>query len=230
METSAFPDFGHRPDWWTPPDPITAITHNITGQCRREMVREILSGDASRDAPNEEIAAVLRQVEPELLADCLAEHLFVEGVDPRWMGGEYLPSYRRGEIEIARLISDSATMDVVSFRARRVANGRIHYRAVDEYESDLAVSPTSSRRPLSLAELIGLIDSLTIDGCSHPDQDFCTWALDARIAAAKWQTRKQFEECALFYRLESPFYPALELCYATRFEQWLESRCGALGI
>lgn len=38
---------------------------------------------------------------------------------PSWMGGEYLPDSEPGEVEIARIVLQSTTMDVFSIRARR---------------------------------------------------------------------------------------------------------------
>jgi len=39
-------------------------------------------------------------------------------IHPSFMGGEYLPDYRRDEIEIARIELESTTSDVISVRAR----------------------------------------------------------------------------------------------------------------
>jgi hypothetical protein len=56
-------------------------------------------------------------------------------VHPHFMGGEYLPSYGRQEVEIARIELASTTSDVISLRARPTGS-RIRYRIVDEYESE----------------------------------------------------------------------------------------------
>jgi hypothetical protein len=48
------------------------------------------------------------------------------------MGGEYLPTLRKAEVEIARIALDSTTADQISIRTRRLAR-RIGYRIVDEY-------------------------------------------------------------------------------------------------
>ena len=73
------------------------------------------------------------------------------------MGGEYLPSFSGEEIEIARIVLASVTQDVYSIRAKRLGK-LIAYCVVDEYESTLNLAMESSTQPLSLEELIGLID------------------------------------------------------------------------
>ena len=40
------------------------------------------------------------------------------------MGGEYLPGYRRNEVEIVRIELDSTTSDVISLRARPIGRKR----------------------------------------------------------------------------------------------------------
>ncbi len=218
-------DPAFRPDYWAPGDPIAAITHNIKGQLRREMIRDIVSGNASRNAPNDAIADALRQVEPGLLEDELEEPLGLERLDPRWMGGEYLPPYEPGEVEIARIVLESTTMDVYSFRAVR-AGGRIHYRCVDEYNSPMEVTPASSEQPLTGGEVAGLIDSLVMHGFQHPGQDFCTFDLDWRAREDGWSRLEEFEQYARFFHVESPFYPGLDRHYVTRFDVWARDRYG----
>ena len=81
------------------------------------------------------------------------------------MGGEYLPPLRKGEVEIARISLASVTADQISVRARR-SRGRIRYRVVDEYmeTSTYVCHPASSVSPLSLGELIALMESASDGG------------------------------------------------------------------
>ncbi len=53
-------------------------------------------------------------------------------IHPSFMGGEYLPDFAEGEIEVARLSLKSVTADVISVRLRRTEDGFV-YRIVDEY-------------------------------------------------------------------------------------------------
>ena len=85
---------------------------------------------------------------------------------PSNLGGEYLPRLRKGEVEIARISLESTTADQISVRARRLGR-RIGYRVVDEYGSDFATyvcHPASSASPLSLGELIALIETVNEGG------------------------------------------------------------------
>ena len=77
-------------------------------------------------------------------------------VHPTFMGGEYLPDFEEGEIEVARIDLRSVTADAISIRLRRLPIG-FAYRVVDEYmdenENGLLESPTFvlADRPLTLA-------------------------------------------------------------------------------
>ena len=78
-------------------------------------------------------------------------------VHPTFMGGEYLPDFEEGEIEVARIDLRSVTADAISIRLRRLPIG-FAYRVVDEYmdekENGLLESPTFvlADRPLTLAQ------------------------------------------------------------------------------
>jgi hypothetical protein len=81
------------------------------------------------------------------------------------MGGECLPNYGRQEVEIARIELTSTTLDVISLRARPLGP-RIKYRVVDEYQTEFQLPQETSRRPLSLRQLIRFLDSV-----EHPGAD-----------------------------------------------------------
>ena len=71
------------------------------------------------------------------------------------MGGEYLPTVRSVEMEIARISIQSTTGDVTSVYAR-LAGPRIVYRVVDEYGGDTLSGPTTrtSTRPLTMGQWV----------------------------------------------------------------------------
>ena len=75
---------------------------------------------------HDEVARILRKVGVSD-QDCLA----LERIHPLYMGGNYLPNLRPGEVEIARIQIYSTTGDVAAVYARRVGP-RIRYRVVDE--------------------------------------------------------------------------------------------------
>src|SRR5207245_204761 len=100
------------------------------------------------------------QLEKDLLVDCLNEEARsrLGKIHPSFMGGEYLPDYANGEVEIARVELQSTTSDVISIRARKEGK-TIAYSVADEYETEFPVSPRSSAKPLSLEQVIDLIDN-----------------------------------------------------------------------
>jgi hypothetical protein len=67
-------------------------------------------------------------------------------IHPSFMGGEYLPDYLAGEVEIVRVELRSTTADVISLRARQVGpkDRSIEYRLVDEYETEFRFRPRQS--------------------------------------------------------------------------------------
>src|SRR5690554_1885725 len=99
-------------------DPVALAVNGIKGQMRREMVRDMLEAEGEQ---RERYDAVLGPLEEDVLEE-RAPEAFTRGITslfgPGWMGGEYLPDMRAGEVEIARVVLASATMDVTSVRAR----------------------------------------------------------------------------------------------------------------
>jgi hypothetical protein len=203
-------DLDFRPaSYWADADPVSAIVQNIKGQNRRTMARDFIAGD---------LAKPLGPIDERLLADTIDEGLrtTLGQIHPSFMGGEYLPDYTRHEMEIARIVLDSATRDVISVRARIGRTGaRIRYRMVDEYDGTFVVSPASSRRPLSLRQLIALIDTVESDMESMGFgfvEDLAAWQLDSLTP----------HEAARFVTVESDLYPSLGAYYEARLLAWAD--------
>lgn len=131
-------------------------------------------------------------------------------------GGDFLPRLRGNEVEIARLSLDSTTWDVISIRARRVGR-RIAYRVVDEYETNYVIRPKTSKRPLTLGQLIALID-----GLSDGEQSRSPTAL--RDDQLIYGDPDQIEETADFVTVSSPYYADLEDWYTRQAMEWAETR------
>jgi hypothetical protein len=76
-------------------------------------------------------------------------------IHPMFMGGEYLPKTKPGEVEIARINLNSTTYDVAVIYARRVGQ-RIHYRMVDEYDGEWLKTKTTctSTKPLTMGDMV----------------------------------------------------------------------------
>jgi len=95
----------------------------------------------------------------DLLVDTLSDEQREDlaQIHPSFRGGEFLPPYAAQELEIARIELQSSTWDVISVRARR-ADDTIYYSICDEYASQFELCPPLSNVPLTLGELIDLID------------------------------------------------------------------------
>lgn len=203
-------DLEFRPrSYWADQDPIEAIVQNIKGQNRREMARDFIAGDMPKS---------FGEIDDSLIEDTLSADARVSlgHIHPSFMGGEYLPDYGRGEVEIARVVLESSTQDVYSFRARRSrAGARIRYRLVDEYEAEFTLTPASSARPLSLGQLIALIDSAESD-----ELDTMGWPFVEGFAAWQIEGGESPEDAAAFASVESSVYPQLGEYYAERMSQW----------
>jgi len=152
----------------------------------------------------------------ELLEPSLSEKVRHQlgAIHPWLMGGEYLPDFLPTEIEIARVVLKSVTMDVISVRARRTKT-RIRYRIVDEYpeyEADYPLEPATSRLPLTMAKVVKLIETgdllnarqfnLQDDARSPEDYyNFCTVSSDVYPELAKWFDEGNEEWLAVQYDL-----------------------------
>ena len=214
-------DLEFRPtSYWDHGDPVSAIRSGIKGQNRRDMVTDFVTGQAP---------AHLGEIDPSLLDDSLDEptRTRLGGMHPSWMGGEYLPDYLPGEVEIARIVLESVTQDVISIRARRRRGGRrILYRVVDEYHEPgrpaWGCRPASSARPLTLGQLIALIE-----GARHPDFDVHTESLADQLRDG--QDLADPEDIVDFVAVESDFYPSVSVWFKAKAEEWLERKRRELG-
>lgn len=145
-------DYSQRPPcYWRDETLTRAILGNIKGEFRRREVRRALAEGSVEDIPG------------EILGEALSENVrkFVGRIHPSLMGGEYLPDCTGGEVEIARISLASTTNDIISLRAAPRPDGAIGYRIVDEYEGMFVfdLSRTSSVLPLTLGELVGLLET-----------------------------------------------------------------------
>ena len=201
----------YRPtSYWADEESPRSRIHRIKGEDRRDTAWSVLD-----------------RGEPDQLADpefdqSLSDEIrdFRGRIHPSLMGGEYLPDFDEGEVEIARVALASVTGDVISIRARR-DQGRVRYRIADEYETVFHFRPTESEGPLTLGELINLIDSVKGEG-SYPD--FGQGLTDVFRDAID---NGEPEELAQFVTVSSDFYPDLEPYYAAEGQAWLGDRLAA---
>ena len=139
-------DLKYRPVtyFWAQERGISLLS-DIKGAERRRIYAKALEDGKQDLLPQQVTEDVLSEEDRQVLGR----------VHPSFMGGEYLPTRERQEVEIARITIASTTQDVTCVYARQVGQ-RIHYRVVDEYGGD-TLSGTglrTSTKPLKLDELV----------------------------------------------------------------------------
>jgi hypothetical protein len=187
-------------------DALTALLSRIKGEARKRDARKLLeTGEMAH----------LREF---LLAEGLPDSTLnlVSRMDPMLMGGEYLPDYEEGEVEVARVSLESMTGDVISIRARPAAEG-IRYRVVDEYETVFDCTPEVSEPPLTMGELIDLLDG------SYADD----WQGTGLVSS--WRDDnlhdddpEEAESLVDFVTVSSDLYPQLQQWYEEEAQEWLD--------
>ncbi len=189
-------DASFRPATYWPEDSLRlAILGNVQGEIRRRLILEALESGNPGIPPD----GLLQPVLPPDLRDFLGK------LHPMLMGGEYLPAYLPTEIEIARVSLKSTTGDVISVRARLEEDTFIHYRVVDEYDTEFSLPYDHSESPLVAKALVKLMDEAGI-------------VLDLLGGGGGMRD---------FVSVSSNFYPGLDTHYQDRCEAYLDTHCGA---
>jgi hypothetical protein len=200
-------DLGYRPStYWPESENREQRLSHIQGKARRDITRNALeSGGISE----------LNWIGPELASESLSEQdrKAWGRIHPSMMGGEYLPQYEENEVEIARISLQSVTSDQISIRASS-RDGEIHYSVVDEYETGYQLAIERSDEPLTLAELIKLLDQT-----SNPFN-----RAGGGLVRNHWEFNVEYsdpEEAVDFVSIESAFYYELDKYYAVEANLWL---------
>ena len=212
MKTTRDFDLSFRPEtYWEHDGPVAAILSGIKGEARRLKVKEAL--EAGKDV-SEWLLDPLLEEEPRR---------FIGGIHPFFMGGEYLPSDLPGEATIARIALRSTTADVIEVRARPGRPGLL-YRIVDEYETDFVMPFDRSKVPLSLGELVEVINES--EGLRQ-ERGLVSCEVEA-CACPGGRTGRPHEEWLEsvrgFVTVTSEFYPELQGYYEAFVEEWLGER------
>ena len=206
-------DYSFRPVsyWASPVDILAAALRNVKGRNRRAMIRDYF------------MAGNLEQLDENLLVDSLEteSRTNLGLIHPSFMGSEYLPSYKPGEVEIARIELESTTCDVVSVRARS-SGSRILYRVCDEYGTDFEPSQNSSRRPFSLAHFIHFLDAINRAGSNEPSWTQFGFVLS--FNQGNLECGSDLQDLKDFTRVESDVYSDLGCHYAMLFDRWYAAR------
>jgi hypothetical protein len=203
-------EMSFRPDtYW--PESLTPEQRlsRIRGKKRQEIARDLYAKHG--------FTALNEFLVKEGLAE--EERTAWGAVGPWCLGGEYLPSLEQGEVEIARISLESTTADQISVRAQPGGDS-IHYRIVGEYEEDEGMRYQlpfeTSAQPLSLAELMKLIDGAQQDDCAYP----------GGILTSMWAMMSDYyhdtQEIISFLSLDSAFYPQIGQAYQDLAWRWIE--------
>jgi len=198
-------DYSFRPQsYWDVSDPLQAILVNVKGTRRRQMIRDYWE------------AGAIAELEKGLLRGNLTEQdrVGIGKIHPSFIGGEYLPDYAKGEVEIARIELESTTADVISIRVKKEGE-LIAYSIVDEYETEFNILPAHSDKPLTLSELVRLIDAAMEEeslGLYYTQMNY-----EGGERSIEW-----LDQMKHFTRVESLFYPQLNLHYEELLELWYE--------
>jgi len=199
-------DFSFRPEtYWVRKNPIDLILSNIKGEQRRQLARKLIEVGCLDDPGSVLVAS---QVTSEQRAALGAIH-------PAWLGGEYLPPDLPGETTIVRIAMRTVTSDVIEIRARPADRGAF-YRIVDEYHTEIEFEPRWSQWPLTMMEVIDMIDSAR--GIHAGYGNIVTGALAANFGHPGADPK----QAAAFIRVESDVYPELEAWYRLVIEEWIE--------
>ncbi len=197
-------DYSQRPaSYWADENTLAAILRDVKGTERRNLIQRYWSEGRLNELPEELLKSTLSDEARESLGR----------IHPVCMGGEYLPDYRAGETEIARLELESTTADVISIRAR-CTRGRICFRIVDEYGTEFELGRKSSKDPLTLEELVQFIDQ-----SAHPDLSGSLALCYNEVNAGGYGERDSLRD---FTTIRSELYPQLEEHYDRVFEEWVE--------
>ncbi len=147
----------------------------------------------------------------------------LRGIHPLFMGGEYVPPDLPGETTMVRIDLGSTTGDVTELRARP-GGAFLLYRFVDEYETQFLMPFDRSEAPLSMGELIRVIDG-SVGMREKPGQ---VWpVLDANFGRGnQWGKNHEewLEAARRFVTVSSEFYPDLQGYYEAFVEEWVSER------
>jgi hypothetical protein len=188
-------DLSFRPDsYWA----TNSALLNVKGEIRRREIQQAIEDGRLDEIPE----AIQGTTLPGDVLDIAGK------MDPQFMGGEYLPDYKKNEVEIARVALDSTTCDVTSVRARK-SGDRIRYRVLDEYETEYCLHRQTSVRPLTLGQLIDLMESST-DGPN------------TGLVKPHWPYQEgPPEEAVAFTTVSSVYYPQLADWYEQEADKWV---------
>jgi hypothetical protein len=194
-------DEGYRPASYFGPVCLEShLLSTIKGAARRDIVAVMLA-DGQVSLP----VGLAEPSVPDHTRDAWA------AIDPKMMGGEYLPDRRGRELEIARITIQSTTQDVACVYASQ-GRGRIRYRVVDEYDDGnlQGRGRRTSLRPLTLGEVTDLLAE--------------AWDLIPLLEFNFYNEGRSLEDALEWFHGESAFYPDFDALLRSRVKAWWTER------
>ncbi len=179
-----------------------SLLSDIKGANRRRIYQQALQDGKTSDLPHQFTAHELSDKDRQAIG----------ALHPWFLGGEYLPRLKPGEVEIARIVIASTTQDVICVYARPVGSTgkRIAYRIVDEYDGETLTEPytRTSTKPLTLEQLVDFFMNgwqlLEVLGFNFEDSGYNREAAQSFITQAS-----------------SSFYPEFEDLIRARIDAWV---------
>ena len=202
-------DMNYQPSYWPESENREQRLTKILGKSRRDITRKILDSGGVK-----ELNAVGIELSRSELGD--NDRQAWGSLHPDLMGGEYLPSYAENEVEIVRISLKSTTADQICVRACG-QNGDIQYRVVDEYDTDYFLPCNHSELPLTMAELIDLLEN-TSNSFNEAD---------GGLIRNHWFFNVDYmdpEEAVDFVSVESAYYPEVSHYYSLEADKWLSEQ------
>ena len=200
-------DYTQRPQsYWDDSSVLHATLRNVKGENRRRLIRDFHTLNQ------------LDQVEPGLSKDTLTtpERQSLGRIHPSFLGGEYLPDYQTAETEIARIVLDSTTRDVISLRARRTKTGLLRYSIVDEYEGIFLFPKLPPRDPLTLGQIVDWIDQTRLEDYTDDSYGLGLTYTESNHGEGELADRLEY-----FTTVESELYPQLTEHYRKVSSEWV---------
>jgi hypothetical protein len=147
-----------------------------------------------------------------------------------WPAGRRSRIAAQNEVEIVRVALSSASRDAIVLKARRAEGRRIEYRMVHEdvhgpTRQRIRVKPASSTRPLTLGEVITMLETACYAGrCNEGDERFrgVIWGtlqlhLDHGVDHA--------DDYLFLLNVRSRHYRQLERYFDQRLNDWCLANC-----
>ena len=186
-----------------------SVISSIKGAFRQAAVRQAADSGQIEQVPEHFFAPSL----PDAIREISG------AIHPQLMGGEYLPDFKEGEVEIARATLDSTTTDVISIRARHTID-KIHYQIVNEYYDrpnpmGYLIQPAQTDRPLTMAQLIDLIDGVKLIGEKCDMRGLTTIYREFNCDEGYWEMWN-------FVSITSDYYPQLGSWYDDEAREWYD--------